>query len=94
MTTVRPRYLPALSRCGTIRSLILGDGTTATIRIAQTSDKDALKEFFRRFRPNPNAIVSLPLHARRFPSEHHIFPFASQINGVLCPLVASTGVEN
>jgi acetyl coenzyme A synthetase (ADP forming)-like protein len=47
MASVRPRYLPfPLQDSPQSGRLILRDGTTATIRIAQPSDKKAMAEFF------------------------------------------------
>ena len=52
MTTVRPRYLPLpIQDPAQSGRLILRDGTTATIRIAQASDKQALKDFFLSLSP-------------------------------------------
>ena len=47
MATVRPRYLPLPSQ-GSPESgrLVLRDGTTATIRVVQPKDKDAMARFF------------------------------------------------
>ncbi|HSE90882.1 MAG TPA: GNAT family N-acetyltransferase, partial [Candidatus Binatia bacterium] len=47
MTTVRPRYLPLPSQDSPESGrLILRDGTTATIRLAQPKDKEAMGRFF------------------------------------------------
>ena len=47
MTSIRPRYIPLPSQdtlqCG---RLILRDGTTAAIGVAQPSDQAAMKKFF------------------------------------------------
>ena len=47
MASVRPRYIPTpyqdASQAG---RLILRDGSTATIRVSQAGDKDAMKDFF------------------------------------------------
>ena len=47
MTTVRPRYLPLPSQDSPESGrLILRDGTTATLRLAQMSDKETMARFF------------------------------------------------
>ena len=47
MTPVRPRYLPLPSQDAPESGrLILRDGTTATLRLAQTSDKEIMARFF------------------------------------------------
>src|SRR5574342_183312 len=47
MASVRPRYVPfPYQDSPQAGRLILRDGTTATIRIAQPSDKNAMEEFF------------------------------------------------
>ncbi|HEV3115477.1 MAG TPA: GNAT family N-acetyltransferase, partial [Gemmataceae bacterium] len=52
MSQVQPLYLPAPYQDSAEQGrLILRDGTTATVRLAQRADRDALQAFFKRLSP-------------------------------------------